>query len=65
LVEQNLAERPWALFEELLETVVRSIAESGAVDLRQFQRSPEYATLKALFEGSFLGYQLQALNKTA
>ena len=65
LVEKNLAERLWALFEELLETVVRSIAESGAVDLRQFQRSPEYATLKALFEGSFLGYQLQALNKTA
>ena len=65
LVEKNLAERLWALFEDLLEAVVRSIAESGAVDLRQFKRSPEYATLKALFEESFLGHQLQALDKTA
>ena len=65
LVEKNLAERLWALFEELLEAVVRSIAESGAVDLRQFKQSPDYATLKALFEESFLGHQLQALDKTA
>ena len=65
LVEKNLAERLWALFEELLETVIRSLADSGAVDLRQFQRSPEYACLKTLFEESFLGQQLQALDKIA
>ncbi len=65
LVEKNLAEQLWVLFEELLEAVVHSIAESGAVDLPQFKRSPEYATLKALFEESFLGHQLQALDKTA
>ena len=65
LVEKNLAERLWALFEELLEAVVRSIADSGAVDLPEFKRSPDYATLKALFEESFLGHQLQALDKTA
>ncbi len=62
---KNLAERLWALFEELLEAVVHSIAESGAVYLPQFKRSPEYATLKTLFEESFLGHQLQALNKPA
>ena len=49
-VEKNLAERLWALFEEFLEAVVRSIADSGAVDLPPFKRSPDYATLKALFE---------------
>ena len=65
LVEKNLAERLWALFEELLEAVVHSIAESGAVDLSRFKRSPEYATLKALFAESFLGHQLQSLNQTA
>lgn len=65
LVEKNLAERLWALFEELLEAVIRSIADSGAVDLRQFKRSPECAMLEALFEESFLGHQLQSLDQTA
>ncbi len=65
LVEKNLAERLWALFEELLQVVITSIAELGAVDLAQFQRSPEYAALKALFAESFLGDQLQAFNKSA
>ena len=55
----------WALFEELLQVVIISIAESGSVDLAQFKRSPEYAALKALFEESFLGNQLQAFNKSA
>jgi hypothetical protein len=54
---KNLAARLWALFEELLEVVVHSIAEPGAVDLPRFKRSPEYATLKALFADSFLGHQ--------
>ena len=65
LVEKNLAQRLWALFEELLQVVLTSIAESGTVDLAQFQRSPEYATLKALFAESFLGDQLQAFNQSA
>ncbi len=65
LVEKNLAERLWALFEELLEAVVRAIADSGTVDLRQFKRSPDYAILKTLFEESFLGHQLQALDKAS
>ncbi len=61
----NLGDRLWVLFEELLDAVVRSLADSGAVDLRQVKRSPEYALLKTLFEESFLGHQLQALAKTA
>ena len=65
LVEKNLAQRLWALFEELLQVVMISIAESGSVDLAQFQRSPEYAALKALFAESFLGDQLHAFNKSA
>jgi hypothetical protein len=65
LVEKNLAQRLWALFEELLQVVVTAIAESGSVDLVQFQHSPEYAALQAMFEASFLGNQLQAFNKSA
>ena len=65
LVEKNLAQRLWELFEELLQVVIISIAESGSVDLVQFKRSPEYEALKALFEESFLGNQLQAFNKSA
>ncbi len=65
LFEGMAAERLWALFEELLDAVVHAIAESGAVDLSQFKRSPEYAALKTLFAESFLGYQLRTLDKTA
>ena len=65
LIEKNLAQRLWELFEELLQVVIISIAESGSVDLAQFKRSPEYAALKALFEESFLGNQLPAFNKSA
>ena len=65
LVEKNLAQRLWKLFEELLQVVITSIAESGTVDLAQFQRSPEYAALKTLFAKLFLGNQLQAFNKSA
>ncbi len=54
-VEKNLAQRLWELFEELLQVVITSIAESGSVDLAQFPRSPEYAALKSLFAESFLG----------
>jgi hypothetical protein len=57
LVEKNLAQRLWELFEELLQVVITAIAESGSVDLAQFPRSPEYAALQALFAESFLGNQ--------
>jgi len=65
LVEKNLAQRLWKLFEDLLQVVMISIAESGSVDLVQFKRSSEYAALQTLFAESFLGHQLQAFNKSA
>ncbi len=65
MVEKNLAQRLWDLFEELLQVVLTSLAESGSVDLAQFKYSPEYGVLKELFEESFLGNQLQKFNKTA
>lgn len=42
-----------------------AVAESGSVDLAQFQHSLEYTALKALFAEAFLGRQLQAFNKFA
>ncbi len=65
LVEKNLAQRLWELFEELLQMVILSIAESGLVDLDKFQRSPESAAVKALLAESLLGDQLQTFNKSA
>ena len=40
LREKNVVERWWALFEDLLHAVLRSVAESGPMDLQQFQQSP-------------------------
>ena len=65
LREKNVAERLWALFEELLQAVLTSVADSGPMDLEQFQSSPQYAAFKDLFEASFLGNQLQSLSMVA
>lgn len=65
LIEKNLAQRLWELFEDLLQIVIDSIAASGTVDIAQFKHSLEYETLKELFEESFLGNQLLEFNKTA
>ncbi len=65
MVENHLAQRLWASFEDLLQVVLVSIAESGGVNRAQFQRSPEYATLKALFAESFLGDQWKTFNQSA
>ena len=40
LREKNLAERLWALFEDRLQAVLRSVAESGPMDLQPFQQTP-------------------------
>ena len=40
LREKNVVERWWALFEDRLQAVLRSVAESGPMDLQQFQQSP-------------------------
>lgn len=42
LIEKNVAERLWTLFEELLQTVINAITESGALDIKEFQNSVEY-----------------------
>ena len=65
LVEKNLAERLWGLFEELLQVVIAGIAESGLVDVLEFKASSEYRYLKVLFENSFLNNQLKILEKVS
>jgi len=65
LIEKNVAERLWELFEELLQTVINAIAESGALDIKEFRNSVEYQYLKGLFEDSFLNNQLKQLNNAA
>lgn len=65
LLEKNVAERLWELFEELLQTIINAITESGTLDIKEFQNSLEYQYLKGLFEDSFLGNQLKQLNNVA
>ncbi|MBZ4688724.1 MAG: putative transposase [Clostridiales bacterium] len=65
LIEKNVAERLWELFEELLQTVINAIAESGVFDIKEFRNSGEYQYLKGLFEDSFLGNQLKQLDNAA
>jgi hypothetical protein len=65
LIEKNLAEQLWDLFEDLLQVVITAIAESGSVDIVQFKASPEYQFLKELFEDSFLNNQLKKLNNAS
>lgn len=65
MMEKNIAERLWDLFEELLDIVIIAIAESGTIDIQTFKNSPEYEYIKELFEGSFLGNQLFDGDKAA
>ena len=63
LIEKNVAERLWELFDDLLQVVITSIAKSGLVNILEFKDSVEYKYLKELFEDSFLNNQLKALEK--
>jgi hypothetical protein len=63
LVEKNLAERLWNLFEELLQVIIDGIANHGFVDILEFKSSVEYLYIKELFKQSFLNKQLQVLEK--
>lgn len=65
LIEKNLAERLWELFEELLQVVIASIAESGMVNVLEFKDSVEYQYIKGLFENSFLTNQLKSLDRVS
>jgi len=58
----NAYESLGGLFEELLQTVINAIAESGVFDIKEFRNSVEYQYLKGLFEDSFLGNQLKQLD---
>lgn len=53
-VEKNIAEHLWSLFEELLDVVITTMTESGAVDIQAFKTSLEYVHIRELFENSFL-----------
>jgi len=65
LIEKNIAEQLWELFDELLQVVITGIAKSGIVDILQFKNSVEYQYLKELFENSFLNKQLKNLEKAS
>jgi hypothetical protein len=65
LMEKNVAQRLWELFDELLQVVIDAISKSGTIDIKEFKHSPEYQYLKELFEGSFLSNQLLALDNAA
>nr|WP_268238696.1 transposase [Lentibacillus kapialis] len=58
MMEKNLAQRLWEMFDDLLQVVITAIAESGMVDIHVFKVSEEYQYIKTLFENSFLGHQL-------
>ena len=65
LIEKNVAERLWELFDELLQVVISSISESGLLDILEFRNSVEYEYLKELFENSFLTNQLKTLENVS
>jgi len=62
LREKNAAERLCALFRDLLQAVLTSVAKSDPIPLQQFQPSPQYAALKERFEKAFLGNPLRNLD---
>jgi len=65
IIEKNVAERLWELFEDLLQVVIASIAKSGLVDILEFMNSVEFGYIKELFENSFLSKQLKDLGNAA
>jgi len=64
LTEKTLAQRLWALFDELMSTVIDIIRRTGSVDIVKFKDSREYQYIKELFEHSFLGNQIQSVNNS-
>lgn len=63
VMEKNVAERLWGMFNELLQLIMDSMANQGFVDILEFKSSVEYLYIKELFEQSFLNNQLQFLEK--
>jgi len=65
LMEKNVAQKLWELFDELLQVVIDALTDSGTIDLHAFKESPEYHDVKRLFEDSFLCNQLISVEKVA
>jgi len=65
ICEKNLAERLWALFEELLALIIDIIASNGAMDVTKLKQSEEYRYVKEVFASSFLFEQMAFLEKSA
>ncbi|QQK81726.1 transposase [Salicibibacter cibi] len=65
MVEKNMAQQLWGMFDELLDVVIMAISKSGTVDIHAFKKSEEYQYIKTLFEDSFLSHQLFDGNNVA
>jgi len=63
--EKTLAERIWALFEDLLAYAMNAAAAGGYMDFNIFKDSQEYLMIKEIFASSFLSFQLEQLNKAS
>ena len=61
ICEKTLAERLWALFEELLTMMIDIISANGAMDIIMLQQTEEYRYVKGAF-ASFQGFK-QSLQK--
>jgi hypothetical protein len=65
LTEKNLAERLWALFEELLQLILDKIGFKQDLELNKLLQTPEFLMVKQMFSSSFLSNQLADLCKPA
>ena len=65
ICEKTLAERLWALFEELLAVMIKVISANGAMDITFLQQTEEYRYVKEIFASSFLFEQMDMVNKSA
>ena len=64
ICEKTLAERLWALFEELLAVMIEMISANGAMDIAFLQRTEEYLYVKEIFVSSFLFEQMATVDKS-
>jgi IS4 transposase len=65
ICEKNMAEKLWALFEEMLALMIDAISAHGAMDITSFKQSQEYSFIREIFESSFLFSQLKTVNNSA
>ena len=65
IIEKNLAERLWILFEELLAFIIDTIAARSPLDVSMLKQSEEYHYVREIFASSFLFEQIGSFNKSA